>query len=131
MALTIVEEREDARLIELVGGEQVLLRAEDELTIRVGSMTHKKMIGQFDFRLIEEEHREYYKLTHMFLDDTPGYTGQGIGEACIQYCLDYTGSQIYCGQSVGEEADDGSHLTGSGEAFAMKMIAKGLISGQV
>ncbi|WP_318462372.1 hypothetical protein [Photobacterium leiognathi] len=131
MAVTIIDEKEDARLIKMTDGEKIKLEVDGELTIKVVSITRKKVIGQFDFRLIEDGFSEYYKLTYMFLEGELGYTGKGIGEACIQYCLDYSDLPIYCGQAVGEQADDGSHLTGSGESFAMKMIDKGLISGQV
>ena len=131
MAVKVIDEKEYARLIELTDGEKIKLQTDGELTVKVVSITHEKILGQFDFRLIDDGFNEYYKLTHMFLEDEPGYTGKGIGEACIRYCLDYSGLPIYCGQAVGEQADDGSHLTGNGEGFAMRMIEKKLISGQV
>lgn len=129
--MKILDEREDERLIELHDGEKIKLTASDDLTITISSITKKVMIGEFDFNFIDDDNGGFYKLTYMFLDKTPGYTYRGIGTACIQYCLDYTDSVIFCGQANGMEADDGSHLTGDGESFAMKMIEKGLIKGQM
>lgn len=129
--MKVIDNKTDARLLELDNGEKIKLLAEGDLTIVVVSVTNKVKIGAFDFNFIDDDNGGAYKLTHMFLDEVPGYTGQGIGKECLRFCHDYTGSTIVCGKSNGEEADDGSHLTGGGQGFAEHMIEKGIISGQM
>ena len=129
--MKVVEDKEDARLLELDCGEKIKLLAEGDLTILVLSITNKIKIGSFDFNFIEDDNGGLYKLTHMFLDGAPGYTGKGIGSECLKFCHDYTGSPIYCGLSAGGEADDGSHLTGDGLGFAERMLKQGFFSGQI
>ncbi|HCG5249876.1 hypothetical protein P3498_14425 [Vibrio parahaemolyticus] len=129
--MKVIGNKSDARLLELNSGERIKLLADGDLTVKVLSVTHKIEVGSFDFNYIDHGNGGLYKLTHMFLDDAPGYVGQGIGRECLKFCIDQTSLPIYCGKAEGSTADDGSHLTGNGEGFAKKMIEEGIISGQI
>lgn len=129
--MEIIEQMSEERTIKLQDGEVIKLIVTDDFYIIVKSETKGFEIGNFDFNFIDDDNGGFYKLMNMHLEKTPGYLNRGIGTACVQYCIDYTGLPVVCGRADGMDASDGSHLTGDGEGFAMKMIEKGLIRGQI
>ncbi|HAS6154360.1 hypothetical protein [Vibrio ouci] len=129
--MKLLKEDTDKKIYELNNGKKIVLLAQGDLTIKVGILGTSDQIGSFDFNFIDDDNGGIYKLTHMFLDEIDGYLGQGIGRQCLLFAKEHTGSGIFCGRDTGEEADDGSHLTGDGTGFAMKMLEEKILSGQI
>lgn len=129
--MKLLDVKTDKRLYELENGKKIVMLADGDLTITVGIHKTCDKIGSFDFNYIDDDNGGFYKLTHMFLDETPGYLGKGIGRQCLLFAQEHTGYKIYCGKFTGHSADDGSHLTGNGEGFAMKMLEEKILAGQI
>ncbi|BDR34584.1 hypothetical protein [Photobacterium damselae] len=49
MAVKVIDEKEDARLIELTDSEKIKLQADGELTIKVVSITHERFLDSLIF----------------------------------------------------------------------------------
>lgn len=58
------------------------------------------------------------KVTNMHLEDRPGYTRCGIGTEIVRMAQDMEDAVVTFGREDGVKSEDGSHLTGSGPAFA-------------
>jgi len=65
-------------------------------------------------------------LTHIYLDEIPGYTRCGIGTRIVELIRDYSGSEVLVRRDTGRTLDDGSHPTQDAPGFYHSLTKKGL-----
>ncbi|MDO8312125.1 MAG: hypothetical protein Q7T25_09310 [Sideroxyarcus sp.] len=106
-------------------GKEYLIKIDDEEEISVWLDNVKK--GTISLRLIEgaqDFKPNYCHITHLALDDCQG---QGIGRRCLQLHRELFNIPITAGNAHDGQMDDGSHLTGNGPGFILKMREEGLV----
>jgi hypothetical protein len=105
-------------------GEEVdIVIDEDANKVNVFNQKEEE-IGSIDYRIIDNEHYEYIRLTHMSLDIE--YVRKGIGRECLKLLKEY-GLPVTAAYDDGIRKDDGSHLTGDAVYFIQTMRNEGLV----
>jgi len=86
-----------------------------------------KALGEFAFKEYDPDNDSAILLmTYCHLEDQPGFTMSGIGEAILRLITE-NGYTIYAHPNDGVQRPDGSHLTGGAPSFVSKMIERNLI----
>lgn len=65
-------------------------------------------------------------LTHIYLDEIPGYTRCGIGTRIVELIRDCTGNDVFVRRDTGTVRDDGSHPTQDAPSFYQSLTQKQL-----
>lgn len=105
-------------------GEDVDIVIDEEANRVIVRNQNKDEIGSIDYKIIDYEHYEYIRLTHMFLDIE--YVRKGIGRECLRLLNEY-GLPVTAAYNDGITKNDGSHLTGDAVYFIQKMRNEGLV----
>lgn len=134
MKTKTIEDNWPERVIQIPTGEQIRLTADDpeDVTEVVARNSENRTIGAICFSFQEDENNgdQFLLISHLDLYKLgAGYTRQGIGEAIIQMVkdhYDYYPIVARCPRSETKQ-HDGSHLTGIGPNFVIKMRELGLI----
>lgn len=88
-----------------------------------------QIIGEFHFSERDDDVNCWILVTNMHLEGPAGskaYVGQGIGAFIVREAEEYFGLPICFARPHGGVRNDGAHLTGSGPAFAQKMVESGI-----
>ncbi|WP_342051323.1 MULTISPECIES: hypothetical protein [unclassified Cupriavidus] len=87
------------------------------------------LLGGLEFSYIEGDppNGDVLLLVNAHLEKLPGYTGCGIGTAIVEWVAEAYGCPLVVREHDGIVRNDGSHLTGSGPAFAEAMVARKLM----
>ncbi|HDY87285.1 MAG TPA: hypothetical protein ENH82_04110 [bacterium] len=108
-------------------GRAITLRLMDEY-YHIAAFFVDDMIGGIHFRTIGDDdpfmQSEGLKVTNMYLDKLPDFTRCGIGTAIVELAEELSGLKVAFGHDDGSVADDGSHLTGVGPAFANHIYSR-------
>ena len=106
-------------------GRRIELREEEEMS-RISAYHRGSRLGafEFDFREGAMPGQEGLLVTHMFLDEEPGYLNVGIGTGIVQWVEELYDMAVLFGNSDGSESEDGSHLIGHGAGFAESILRK-------
>lgn len=110
-------------------GRDVVIEISDSgETIWIKTLSGEE-IGRAELSYIEDDVKDYYRLTWMYLDLLdPSYRRQGLGRAALQFHLDNFASSIEVSENDGHRKSDGSHLSGDAPAFVGKMVQEGLLT---
>ncbi|MDM1396079.1 hypothetical protein HX049_02645 [Myroides odoratimimus] len=102
---------------------------EDEIAVYITYLGTSEVIGEFEFIEVGEYGYkttfEGYKLRYMDVKD--GYKRNGLGTAAVEFFKEFYGEPIIVSSYNGMERADGSHLTGEGLPFAMRLLELGII----
>jgi hypothetical protein len=133
MKSKVIEDNWPKRVIRITTGEKIELTANDpdDCSRVLATNASSQEIGEIWFSREEYNHRgnEVLLITALGLDKLgESYTRQGIGEAILGMVKDHNELPIVARCPLGSlEKPDGSHLTGIGPNFVIKMRELGLI----
>ena len=115
----------NSKIITDLKDRHIELREENEMS-RICAYYNGHRIGvfEFDFREGAMPGQEGLLVTHMFLDEEPGYLNVGVGTAIVRWVEDLYDMAVLFGNSDGVECADGSHLIGDGANFAASVLRK-------
>lgn len=107
-------------------GREIELRYEIDGQL-ITAYHDEQKIGGFTFDAREGAMPDDWCLlvTHMFLDEIPGYRNCGIGTEIVRWAQELEAMPVIFGRSDGAESEDGSHLIGDGPHFAESIYRKG------
>lgn len=129
--LTLISDKETTRIYENPKGiEFEITIDEDEHEVFLKCNDTGNSIGYFSFTElgVDDGYKssfDGYKLTHMYIEEE--YQRLGLGTLAVKFFKEWNGEPIFVSPNDGFEREDGSHLTGDGLPFAMKLMEEGII----